>query len=233
VAKGGIALTVAATIAFTVISTAKTPSSPDAYRSSGGAPSSEVRTTQWAGYFVTPGRVTSVTAIWNAPRLACSGIETLSSTWAGVGGLAGGPLLQAGLYGNCLGGLAEIGAFAEEYPGATVSLQFFVRPGDTIRTSIAESSGTWRATVSDLTTGQSGTWRPPGYPGGGSGEWLAEAYGAPGGVPVSNFGSERLRSFLVNRQAARFRESDVYWTTHIRASNPASGVFRLTYVSKV
>ncbi|MGA8297702.1 MAG: G1 family glutamic endopeptidase [Acidimicrobiales bacterium] len=186
-------------------------------------------TRQWAGYFETPGPVTSVSGTWVVPSLNCSSTETLSSTWVGVGGLSSGSLLQVGMFDNCIDGVAENGGFAEQYPGSTVSFGLVIRPGDSVTATVSDGSGGWHATLTDLRTGQTEASRAPNYGGGSSAEWMAEAYGASGGVPVSNFGSERLRSFTVDGSPAQIPESDVYEMAHVVASDPASGTYRLDY----
>lgn len=186
-------------------------------------------TSQWAGYFETPGTVTSVSATWIVPTLACSSAEALSSTWVGVGGFAGGTLLQAGMYDNCFDGVGVQGAFAEEYPGQTVSFEIGITPGDAVTATVSLTSSGWQTTVIDLTTGESATEDWSDYEGGDSAGWIAEAYGAPGGVPVTNFGSEQLSSLLVNGMPAQIPEADVYAMANVSPTDPASGVYRLTY----
>lgn len=186
-------------------------------------------TSQWAGYFETPGTVSSVSATWVVPNLFCSGAETLSSTWVGVGGISGGALLQAGMFDNCIGGVAENGAFAEEYPGSTASFGLLVRPGDTVTASVSDGASGWQAVVTDVTTGQAESASAPGYSGGGSAEWMVEAYGAPGGIAVSDFGSEQLGAFTVGGAPALISGSDVWEMANVTASDPATGVYRLTY----
>jgi hypothetical protein len=188
-----------------------------------------VRTSQWAGYFETPGPVEFASATWIVPRLRCSDKETLSSTWVGIGGLAGGSLLQAGMYDNCIAGHAVNGGFAEQYPGSTASFDVVAEPGDRITATVDRDARGWSATVVDRTTGQSGTSSAPGYRGGASAEWMAEAYGAAGGVPMTDFGSERLLSFTVDRSPAEIPIGDVYETADVRPSDPARGVYRLTF----
>ena len=186
-------------------------------------------TSQWAGYFEIPGPVSSVSATWVVPSLVCSSIETFSSTWVGIGGLSGGALLQAGMFDNCIGGLAENGAFAEEYPGSTVSFDLLFRPGDTITATVSDGASGWQAVVTDVTTGQAESASAPDYSGGGSAEWMVEAYGAPGGIPVSDFGSEQLSAFTVGGTPASISGSDVWEMANVTASDPATGVYRLTY----
>jgi hypothetical protein len=186
-------------------------------------------TSQWAGYFETPGDVSSVSATWVVPYLDCSSTETLSSTWVGVGGISGGVLLQAGMFDDCVGGVSENGAFAEEYPGSIANFDLAFSPGDTVTASVSDGASGWRAEVTDVTTGQTEAASAPGYAGGGSAEWMVEAYGAPGGVPVSDFGSEQLSAFTVSGEAASIPPSDVWEMSNVSASDPATGVYRLTY----
>jgi hypothetical protein len=188
-----------------------------------------VITNRWAGYFTIRGAVTSVRGSWIVPRLSCANVDTRSSTWVGTGGLSGGALLQAGMYDNCLGGVAVQGAFAEQYPGSTVSFQLYIRPGDVVTATVAKRGSWWYAGVTDNTTHQSATARAPTYRGGTSAEWMAEAYGLPAGSPMTNFGSERLRAFLVDGVPARISRADVYEMPNVVATNPATGVYRLIY----
>jgi hypothetical protein len=187
------------------------------------------QTSQWAGYFETPGAVRSVSATWVVPALVCSGTETLSSTWVGIGGLSGGALLQAGMYDNCIGGVSENGAFAEEYPGSTASFDLLISPGDTVTATVSDAASGWQAEVTDVTTGQTASASAPDYSGGGSAEWMVEAYGAPGGIAVSDFGTEQLSAFTVGGAPASIPGSDVWEMASVTASDPATGVYRLTY----
>ncbi len=186
-------------------------------------------TSQWAGYFETPGPVCSVSATWVVPSLACSGTETLSSTWVGVGGLTGDVLLQTGMYDDCVGGAAWNGAFAEEYPGGIANFDLAIRPGDTVQATVSDGSAGWQAEVADLTTGQAESIAAAGYQGGGSAEWMAEAYGTPGNVPMSDIGAEQLSDFTVDGAAASIPESDVWEMPAVSPSDPATGIYRLTY----
>lgn len=188
-----------------------------------------VITNRWAGYFATPGAVTSVIGTWSVPRLLCTSAETRSSTWVGVGGLAGGTLLQVGMYENCLGGQAIQGAFAEQYPGSTVSFQLLIREGDVVTATVAKGPNGWYARLTDRTTGASSIARAPDYRGGASAEWMVEAYGLPQGEEMTNFGSERLRRFSINGRPARISAVGVYETPEVVATNPRTGVWRLSF----
>ena len=193
-------------------------------------PFSPVPSSQWAGYIETPGAVTGASGTWVVPSLSCSGGEALSSTWIGVGGFDGSVLLQAGLYDNCIGGVAENGAFAEAYPGNEVNFGLLTRPGDSVTASVTEVNGSWEASVTDNTTGQTQSAPVSGYGGGGAAEWIVEAYGSPGGIPLPNFGSEQVTNFVVNGAGASIPESGAWEIAGAAVpSDPASGQYKVAY----
>lgn len=137
--------------------------------------------------------------------------------------------MQAGTYDDCISGIAIQGAFAEEYPGQTISFGLAIAAGDTVTAQVSLGASGWQTTVTDVTTGESATEDWSEYDGGDSAGWMAEAYGTPGGVPMSDFGSEQLSTFFVNGVPAQIPESDVYAMTNVSPTDPASGVYRLTY----
>ncbi len=143
--------------------------------------------------------------------------------------MSGGTLLQAGVYDNCLGGTAVQGAFAEEYPGSTVSFELLINPGDEVTATVAKGASGWYARVADVTTGESEVAGAPNFRGGTSAEWMAEAYGLPEGDPMTNFGSERLREFSINGGPAKISKTDVYEMSNVVATDPSTGVYRLIY----
>lgn len=159
-------------------------------------------TNRWAGYFESRPAIHSASASWRVPTLHCTSGTTMSSTWVGVGGLNGSVLLQAGLFDNCLSGVPVNGGFAEAYPGSTQSFGLLLRPGDRIVATVEDVSGHWQARVTDATTHHTQSAGAPGYSGGGTAEWMAEAYGQPT-YPITNFGSERFLSIRVNGARAR------------------------------
>jgi hypothetical protein len=187
-------------------------------------------TSRWAGYFESHAAIHSVSASWRVPTLRCSsGTTTMSSTWVGVGGLNGSVLLQAGLFDNCLSGVAVNGGFAEAYPGSTQSFGLLLRPGDRIVATVEDVSGRWQGRVTDATTHQSEGAGAPGYAGGGTAEWMAEAYGQPT-YRITNFGSERFLSIRVN--GARARPPSAWSLTgaagNVHPTDPSRG-YQLVY----
>ena len=208
-----------------------TPVPTTAPRAAG--PLSVSTTNRWAGFFEIPGAVSEASATWVVPTLTCSGSTTAtSSTWVGIGGISGGNLLQAGMYDNCVGGIQEHGAFAEEFPGSTSSFQLPIRVGDTITATIDDGAGGWEATVTDLTTAQEEIATAADYTGGTSAEWEVEDYGQPT-YPLSNWGSESFTALTVNgasafpTQAYEMLAAD--GSVVASPSNPSGGVYRIAY----
>ena len=190
-------------------------------------------TNRWAGYYEIPGAVTDLSATWVVPALSCpSDMNTTSSTWVGVGGIAGGDLLQAGMYDNCVGGVQEHGAFAEEYPGSTASFVLFIRAGDTVTATVQQVAGGWDASVTDDTTGQEETGTAADYAGGTSAEWEVEDFGQPD-YPLSDFGSESFTAVTVNGVAGVPTEAWEMVASNgapiAVPSNPGAGVWRISY----
>jgi hypothetical protein len=196
-------------------------------------PISVAPTDRWAGYLETPGAVSEASATWVVPSLTCpsTGI-TYASTWVGVGGFTGGPLLQAGMYDTCLNGFQVHGAFGEEYPGSTNSYSLLIRAGDTVTATVEDTSTGWEAEVTDDTTGEGEIGTAADYTGGTSAEWEVEAYGLPT-YPLTNFGSEAFTGLTVNGSAAAPTEALELVADDgsplAVPSNPAGGVYQVTY----
>ena len=184
-------------------------------------PFSVTPTQRWAGYYESMPRINSASATWRVPALHCRAGTTLSSTWVGVGGLDGSVLLQAGLFDNCLSGMAENGGFGEVYPGSTKSFAVVTRPGDKVTATVSLVGGTWQARVTDDTTRQSEMAPATSYAGGGTAEGMTEAYGEPTYV-MSNFGTERFSRVSVNGSRAKAEQA---WSMRgaagsVRPTNP-------------
>jgi hypothetical protein len=128
-----------------------------------------------------------------------------------------------------LSGLAENGGFAEAFPGSTQSFGIVMRPGDKVTATVADVGGTWQARVTDDTTRQSEMSPATGYAGGGTAEWMAEAYGEPT-YSVSNFGTEKLSHLSIDGSRANPEQA---WSMTgaagtVNPTNPARG-YRLIY----
>ncbi|HEY1624495.1 MAG TPA: G1 family glutamic endopeptidase [Streptosporangiaceae bacterium] len=129
---------------------------------------SNVTTTQtisenWSGYAVAGKKAYNyVTSSWVVPTLTCPGIaDQWSSEWVGLDGYNDQTVEQDGTDAFCAGTgdtTPKYEAWYEMFPAGSVNL-FKVNPGDIIDATVAysDTTGAFTLTVSDLTTGKSGT----------------------------------------------------------------------------
>ncbi len=130
----------------------------------------------WSGYVVTKGPYGSVSGSWVVPAVAPTSRATYSALWLGLDGVDSAGLIQVGTEQDYYGGRAHYGAWWEVLPAAAVPIRTLsVRPGDTIRASIARvAPGRWRITIGDSRGGRFTTIRS--YAGRGTtAEWIEEA----------------------------------------------------------
>jgi hypothetical protein len=110
----------------------------------------------WAGYAVSGGTYTSVSATWTAPSAANNGqTNSTSYTWVGIDGWANASLLRVGIQQgwNATTHLAYHRAFWGM--GGRVSAAFNVSVGDSIYASLTRvTSNRWAIYLVDLRTGQ-------------------------------------------------------------------------------
>jgi hypothetical protein len=117
----------------------------------------QVGSFNWSGYALTGGPFHGVVDTWQVPTVdtSLSG-DQYSSDWVGIGGFGDGTLVQAGTEADNFGGTAAYGAWTEILPASEDPLALSIHPGDTITTTVEESSANvWRMTVDDVTTSQS------------------------------------------------------------------------------
>jgi hypothetical protein len=143
------------------------PGGPLVHPSSSG-PTSDVTTTatislNWSGYAVAGKKTYSyVTSSWVVPTLTCTGVaDQWSSEWVGLDGYNDQTVEQDGTDAFCAGPsdtTPKYQAWYEMFPAGSVNL-FAVHPGDIIDATVTYSAttGAFTLTVSDLTTGKSGT----------------------------------------------------------------------------
>jgi hypothetical protein len=130
--------------------------------------SSDVSTTttiseNWSGYAVAGKKTYSyVTSSWVVPTVTCPGVaDQWSSEWVGLDGYNDQTVEQDGTDAWC-GGASDTTpkyeAWYEMFPAGSVNL-FAVHPGDIIDATVSysDSTGAFTLTVSDLSTGKSGT----------------------------------------------------------------------------
>jgi hypothetical protein len=109
----------------------------------------------WAGYAVTDGTYTSVSANWVQPSVTCTGAPTFyTSTWVGLDGYNDSALEQTGTEADCVNGTPEYGAWWEVLPASESPYSVTVRPGDHLSASVVyNGDGSFTMTLSNTTEG--------------------------------------------------------------------------------
>jgi hypothetical protein len=152
------------------------------------------RSTNWSGYVADGSTFSSVAARWKVPTIQPSAGQEASATWIGIDGVTDRSLIQTGTAQDTSSAGTSYFAWAEVLPYAPQDLGP-VSPGDEMRASIVNSSGTWTISISDETedVGASGQVAYDGEAS--SAEWVEEAptSSLTGQVlPLADFGSVRF-----------------------------------------
>ncbi|MGA3147852.1 MAG: G1 family glutamic endopeptidase, partial [Acidimicrobiales bacterium] len=152
------------------------------------------RSTNWSGYIAAGSRFTSVAGQWKVPTVRPAAGQEASATWIGIDGVTDRSLIQTGTAQDTSSAGTSYFAWAEVLPYAPQDLGP-VSPGDEMRASIVNSSGTWTISISDETedVGASGQVAYDGEAS--SAEWVEEAptSSLTGQVlPLADFGSVRF-----------------------------------------
>jgi len=116
----------------------------------------------WAGYSVSGGTHTSVTATWTQPAVAASAAETYAAFWVGLdgdGNVSHDSVEQIGTLGYTFGGATYYSAWYEMYPYPMQEItSLTISPGDVVTATVLwTGSSTFKLTLRDFTTGQSFT----------------------------------------------------------------------------
>jgi hypothetical protein len=158
----------------------------------------------WAGYVLTGKIYREVNAEWTVPALNCRVVPNGStSDWVGVDGwVHPAKLFQAGTSSTCARGVQSSSVvWSDGALGYAWQDEFTVHAGDRISARVAQStSGAWRATVTDETTGQSAHASEPAAYAGASVEWVAEDSGIQGSsalAPLADFASVSFANLRV------------------------------------
>jgi hypothetical protein len=158
--------------------------------------------TNWAGYDVTGGRYTSVSATWTQPAVNCSVTPTgWSSFWIGLDGDMSNTVEQTGTEADCSSGRAVYSAWYEMYPKYPKTYPNPVAPGDRLSSSVTtDGRGSFTLTLTNSTRGWTQTTtarlRSARLA---SAEIIAEAPSSSGGVlPLADFGTVGFGSATVN-----------------------------------
>ncbi len=148
----------------------------------------------WSGYVLTDGGYEAVSGEWTVPTLNCAVVPNGgTSDWVGVNGWVDrAGLVQSGTYSLCSSGAQlNFAVWSDAALGYAWQQQFQVTAGDVIDAEVSQTtSGSWVATVTDLTSGQSATASEPAVFAGSSAEWIAEDSGVAGSsslAPLADF----------------------------------------------
>src|SRR3954469_201828 len=109
----------------------------------------------WAGYDVTGGTYTTVSASWTQPAVNCSVTPTgWSSFWVGLDGDTSNTVEQTGTEADCSSGRAGYSGWDAVYPQYTKNYSTPISPGDHMSASVTTTgNGTFTLTLSDTTKG--------------------------------------------------------------------------------
>ena len=155
----------------------------------------------WAGYAVTGGRYTSVSATWTQPSVSCTSTNTWSSFWVGLDGDGSGTVEQTGTEADCSSGRAVYSSWYEMYPKFPKNFSDTVAPGDVFYASVTTNgAGSFTLFLQNKTRGWSHTVSASLNSAKlASAEVIAEAPSSSGGVlPLSNFGTVSFSGATAN-----------------------------------
>ena len=157
----------------------------------------------WAGWAVTGGQYTSVSATWTQPAISCTSTNTWSNFWVGLDGAGSSRTVeQTGTEADCSSGSPVYRAWYEFYPDAAIFMSGpEVRPGDVFYASVTKNgSGAFTLYLKNQTLGWTSS---EGYTHTStkfaSAEVIAEAPSVNGSVrPLSNFGTVNFSGATAN-----------------------------------
>lgn len=139
----------------------------------------------WAGYVAVPKssrpstRFKRVAASWVVPAAACTGRETYSSAWVGLGGYSDSSqaLEQIGTDSDCsTAGRGSYSAWFELVPADSVDIHIKLSPGDRMSASVEARGGRVLLRLRNRTRGtRFSTSKPMSRPDLTSAEWILEA----------------------------------------------------------
>jgi hypothetical protein len=122
----------------------------------GAHPNAVVYSNNWSGAAATGDTFRYVTASYSVPSVNCATTPSaFAYQWVGLDGFNSSSVEQDGVAGYCSNGSPTYFAWSEMYP-ANVVVQFYLNPGDAIKSNVYYSgSGNYTLSLKDLTSGQS------------------------------------------------------------------------------
>ena len=156
----------------------------------------------WAGYLVSHGRFTSVTATWVVPVARDStGPGATASFWVGLDGRDSHSLQQIGTISTLTAAGPLYGVWWEMLPGPAVDVPMTVAAGDVVGARVAsDGRGAFTLSLRDATNGQRFVTRQADAAATlSSADVVTEAPSASSGqVPLADFGTVRFTHVRVN-----------------------------------
>ena len=149
----------------------------------------------WSGYAVTgpTGSVSDVVGSWKVPSIvgSCPSTNQYSSFWVGIDGFSSNTVEQIGTDSDCQNRAATYYAWYEFYPSPSYLISSLtIHAGDAMSAEVKYSSGTFTASITDVTTGKSFSTSATVNAKRSSAEWIAEAPSSNRGVlPLADFGT--------------------------------------------
>jgi len=168
----------------------------------------------WSGYAVTHTTYTAATGHWTVPTPGRTRGNTYSAAWVGIGGFNDAALIQTGTEQDFVNGAPVYAAWwttdVQGYAETSFDQAINVKGGDVMNASIVDSHGSWTITLTDTTTGQTGTKTLTSYNNPGlSAEWIMEAPGIGGRQStLANFGSDVFDPGTANGGNPRLADTD-------------------------
>ena len=190
---------------------------------------------------LTGGGYQVVSGEWTVPTLNCAVVPNGgTSDWVGVNGWVDpADLFQVGTSSTCSGGSpSNFAVWSDGALGYAWQQQFTVNGGDVISAQVQQSSsGTWTATVTDVTSGQSSTASESAVYAGSSAEWVAEDSGVQGSsnlTPLADFGIVTFTNLQVAPTSALTYADAIEMqtsggTSEAMPSQPQGASFSITY----
>jgi len=153
---------------------------------------SSYTSTNWAGYMAGSGNYTAISGSWNIPSVTANTNGTAAdAAWIGIGGVKSRDLIQVGTEDTVTSKGSVTTAFYELLPNnARTITQLTITPGDSMSASISEiSSGQWRITITDATTGHTYTTTKSYFSSQSTAEWIEEDPSTTNGqlIPLATF----------------------------------------------
>jgi hypothetical protein len=228
-------------LSVVVVATAGAASAKSSTREAPGAPNHKIghsTSTNWAGYAVSGGTYTTVTASWVQPAVNCSG-TAYSSFWIGIDGDTSNTVEQTGTEADCNGNTPVYSAWYEMYPKFPTNYPDLVVPNDHFTSTVTtDGKGNFTLTLSNTTRGWTETVTKRLKSARlASAEVIAEAPSSSGGVlPLANFGTASFSGAKVNGSTLTSSTAGIDpitmqsgSTVKAQPSNISNGAFNVTW----